>query len=59
MTKIHIVAADDLSAEVYLNEQTGRFHVVLRDTDADMVLPVVKIFRDSDAAIAYAETLVA
>ncbi len=59
MTKIHTAAADDLSAEVYLNEATGRFHVVLRDTDADMVVPVVEIFSDCDRAIAYAETLVA
>lgn len=35
-----------------------QFAVTLRDTDAQLTLPTVKLFSDLDAAIAYAKTLV-
>ena len=59
MNLLHTFIVDDIAVEVLVNEKTGGFHVVMRDLDAGMTLPVVNIYRTEAAAVAYAKTCAA
>ena len=59
MVKLHTFASDEgTAAEVYINQQTGAFHVRLVDLDAGQALPTVTIFKGEDAAVDFAKSLI-
>ena len=50
--------ADGIASEVYELPLSRGYSVVLRDTDADEIMPVVEIYRTVMGAIAHARSLV-